>query len=398
MSKKKVLPPSELKVYPHGLKLFEVEFDYSCDIGIPGARPINVRFNQNYKNIDLASIQLERMQGCITIDTARKSSNNKSQTTSVKRIPKNTPTLRIGLEGTEPLHYRLFKYTRIIAPSYRTKVKVRLFSEAETSSEVVTKAMKVFNQFLKAYRVASGDPVPLVSENEHKELRIINFKFSLLPNENIHKDFDVAMKTLRQKHLDFQGGPQVGLSTNDIDMIGKPYIKEHALETIRLAFLPEEIKVHTELVLEAIEKAYRSQDYGIGIVMLNTAFEASLVESLIMSLVLLDYDETAIDQYFSDNSSLEDKLKVVDGLRQQACQKYGVTVPKKFRGSAEESRWKKSTYQKRHWSVHVVRDKDAHPLKRNDFEKALKDTQVAIEAIEVPLMEIKVARQKRQRS
>lgn len=388
---KKVIEP---KVFPPGIKLVEVEFDYKCDIGIPGVRPINVRFKQNFDNIDLASVQLERMQGSISIDTARKSAakSRGDQTESVKRIPKKTPMLQIGLQGTEPIHYRLYKYTRIVVPSYRTKVRVRLFSKAEVQSEIVSKTMKIFNHFLKAYRVASGDPVPFVNEDENKELRIINFYFTPLPSNGLGVNPDDAMELLSNTKLQFQGGPQMGLSTTDIDMIAKPYIKPYALETVRLAFLPEEIKPHAELILEAIERAHRAQDYGIAIVILNTAFEAAITVSLITSLIFLDKDEGEIDRYFADHPHLEDKRKVIDDLRKQACDKYGLPVPKPFRASGEEGRWNDSTYQKRHWGVHIVRDKGARPLKRTDFEKALKDTQDAIKAVEVPADAMKSAR------
>lgn len=397
MANKKSQKPFEPQVYPPGVKLIEVEFDYKYDVGIPGVLPIDVRFSQNFENIDLATVQLERMKGSITIDTARKSGSmsNINQTTSVKRIPKNTPTVQIGLIGSEPLYYRVHKYTRIVSPSYRTKVKVRLFTAEQTQTKVVAKAMKIFNQFLKAYRVASGDPVSLVNENENKELGVINFRFSVLPDVSLDKrntNPEAAIKLLHEMDLEFQLGPQMGLSTNDIDMIAKPYIKPHALETVRLAFLPEEIKPHAELILDAIERAHRSQDYGMAIVMLNTAFEAAITTSLITSLIFLDYDKTRIDKYFADHPRLEDKRNVIDDLREKACKKYGVKVPKKFRGSGEEGRWDKSTNQKRHWGVHIVRNKDAHPLKIRDFKVALKDTQDAIKLLEVPVDELKTAR------
>src|SRR5438067_138608 len=107
MAKKKMRKPKEIypKVYPPGLKLMEIEFDYKFDVGIPGKRPIAVRSKMNFTDMDLATVELERMQGSISIDTARRSAtkNRRDQTESVKRLPRKTGNMRIGLTGTEPL-------------------------------------------------------------------------------------------------------------------------------------------------------------------------------------------------------------------------------------------------------------------------------------------------------
>ncbi len=373
-----------------------MEFDYKCDIGIPGAKPIGVMLSGKREAADLGTVSLERIRGSVVIDSARKSAEQgspKAGTTSVKRIPKKTPNLVIGLVGTDPIQYRVHKYTRVVAPSYRTRVTIRVFSDATTQSSAFKKAAKTFNQFLKAYRAASGDPVPFVDTEENKELRYVSYKLGTIPAGYLtpKTSFEDVRKMLENSKL-IDGGPTFGLSTVDFDLGPKPYIKSVALETVRLSLLPEEIKFHTDPLLEAIERAHRSQDYGMGIVMLNLSFEAALTTTIIGCLIFLDKGKAEIDKFFDDHPDLESKRQVVDDLRQQVYEKYGLASPKKFRGSGEEGRWSKSTNKKRHWGVHIVRDKDAHPLTRKDFEVALRDTQDVIRLVEFPFDQLKKAR------
>jgi len=317
---------SEPKVFPRGLKIFEIEFDYKNDIGVPGVRPIDIRMPREFGDLELATVQLERLKSSLIIDSARSSSDKvsaRAQTTSVKRIPKGTPTLKVSLSGTEPLYYRMHHYTRIVAPCYRTKVVVRLFSNTTRQGDLVKKAMKYFNQFLKAYRSASGDPVPLLDEDEDKELRIINFKYSMQEFLTVEQrnDMEKMINLLHSVKCTEVGPAQMGFKTNDFDMAPKPYIKPHVLETIRLSLIPEDISPENELIIEAIERAYRHHDYGMGIVMLNTAFEAAIMANIIGALIFLDYDEASITQFFNEHSELEDKRKTIDDLREQACNK-----------------------------------------------------------------------------
>lgn len=391
-TKEKNLDP---QVFPEGVKVFQVEFDYKYDIAVPG-KPVNVRLPMRFDSFNMAIVLLERLQSSVVIDTARKSSNkprSRTQTESTKRMPKNVSTLQISLGGTESLQYRLHRYTRIVTPSYRTKVAVRFFSTTTGQGEVTSNAMKYFNQFLKAYRVATGDPVTFVNEEENKELGVVTCSYSLLAPNTLdgNTPIDSAVKLLEESPTLRQGPVQCGLGSSDIDLAPKPYIRDRVIETVRLAVLPEQLGSDKELILEAMERAYRHHDYDMGIVLLNTAFEAAITLNIITALVFLGYDEESISNFFDDNPDLSHKRAKIDEVRREACLKYDLPVPASFRGSSEESLWNSSTYQKRHWVVHIVREKTT-PIKRRDFEQALKHTQAAIKLLTVPAKDLKAAR------
>jgi hypothetical protein len=376
--------------------MFEVEFDYKRDIGIPGARHLHIRLPQQLTNNNIATIHLERMQGSLIIDTSRKSSSKlgKNQTTSVKKVPKNTNTIRVDLFGSEPLYYRLNRYTKIVAPSYRTKVTIRLISNTRKQTHLLIDVRKYFNQLLKVYRVVTGDPVTLLDEDDNNDLGMVHCRYVLLPPNHFKTDANIGdyINTLEQSKPTTPAPETASIKSTEIDMAPKLYIKEHVLQIVKYLMLPEELELYKEPIMEAIEKAYRYNDYAMGVILLNNAFDAAITMSIIGSLIFIGYDNKMIDKFFDDNPSLEDKRKVIDEVRQKACEKYGVAVPKPFRASGEESRWYKSTYEKRNWNVHIVRDKNARPLKRKDFTDALKHTQSAINAVALPHDELKAAR------
>lgn len=394
--KPKEVEPFEPDLYPSGSKIFKARFDYGYDIAIPGTRPIHVRLPKE-NELETGTVQVERINGSITIDEARISTRSKNLTRSNRRISKNTPTITAELNVTQPLHYRVHKYGKLVAPVYRTKITVKFFGAEKSMGAATKRAVKFFNQYLKAYRVASGDPVPYVHENK-QELRMTLLHYDLLDQITLSKinDTSFALRYLEKADPKLDGGMSVGFNSSDFDMAPKPYYKHVALKTVEYSLLPEHIPLYNEPIIEAIELAHRKNEYGLGIVLLNLALEGALTYFLIACLALLGYDEKASEKFITvDHKDLEDKRKVFDDTREQVLTKFGMSKMKRFRGSAEERNWDATTYKKRHIVVHVT-NANSDEITKSDFKKALEATQKAIALLDFPIDEISKLRKQAQ--
>lgn len=382
------LEPFEPELYPDGLKLFEIQFDYPYDIAVPAARPIDVRLPKLTEN-EVGSVHVERLNGSITIDEARVSAQSKTLTRSKVRLPK-APIITVGLNQTQPIHYRIHKYGKIVAPTYRSKIRIRFFDSSKTMGGATKLGVKFFNQYLKAYRIASGDPVPYM-HNDKKELNITIVKYVMVDaaTQKKMKDIEYATNYLWVGKPINDGGMSAGFNTSDFDMAPKPYHQKTVFKTVEYGLVPEHMPLYNEPIIEAIELAQRKNEYGLGIVLLNVAFEGAIMYYLIGCLVLLDYDKKAIEKFILvDHKELEDKRKIFDTIREQLLTKYSFPKMKKFRGSAEERDWDTTTYKKRHTVVHITNAK-TDEITRDDFKKALDATQKAIQLLIVPMDDIK---------
>lgn len=383
----------EPRLYPSGTKVFDLTFSYGYDIGIPNLHAINVRLPRK-RGGGIGSVQWERVNGSVIIDEARVSDQNKPQTRSKHRLPK-TANIIVGIKDTQPIHYRLHQYNRIIASSYRTHVRIRTYGDYVKQGPAIKAGLQIFNQYLSAYRLASGDPVPLIHEDK-KDLGITTIKYRILSSEEEEnlKDTKKAIDYLSVEDGFVDGGMTAGISTTDFDMVPKPYVKEIAVKTVEYSFLPENIPFHNEPILEAIELAHRKNEYGLGIVLLNLAFEAAITFNLLMCLAFLDLTQKESTKIITEDlKDLEDKRKNFDSYREQVLQRYKLPAVKRFRGSVEEQKWNSSTYKKRHIVVHITNSNNGDITKK-DFEVALAATQKAIALLELPVDEIKEARKK----
>ena len=384
--RKRSAAPVEPRMYPSGIKIFEVTFDYGFDIAIPSKSTLPVAFRIK-KESKVGAVVLERMEGLTQIENARTTAKTKSRTRSVRKLRK-PQYLEIGLEGTNPLHYRLHNYGQITAPTFRTKVKVRFYSPTETPGGAVEGAFEAFNAFLKSYRAASGDPVPYMDKNS-TELGPRYIRYLPVTNQTVDgfKDILERIKYLQKPHKFKEAGPTFGINTRDFDMAPKPYIFDVAKKTIQYGLLPDEVPTYTDTIIEAMELSHRRNQHGLGIAMLNLAFEGAILYYLLAVLFLLGNEEKEVMKIIREHRDLEDKRRVYDDFREQLVAKHNLKPYKRFRGSGEEGNWNKSTYQKRHMVIHVVdlkEDEDSE-ITMEHFRKALEDTQKAIALLKIDI-------------
>ncbi|HVS58717.1 MAG TPA: hypothetical protein VHD60_03185 [Candidatus Saccharimonadales bacterium] len=380
--------PLEPKLYPQGEKLFEIQFNYGYDIAVPDAHAIVVR-TMKQKEERYGSVRIERMNGSTIIDDLRITASTKTMTKSRKPLSKKASFITVGLKGGQPLHYRIAKENKIIAPMYRSAITVKVYGNGQTQTKAIKNALTIFNQFLKVYRLETGDPVPYVPDDK-KSLGITFVRYYSLSPADIQKCKDIQYKLefIDAPHHFQDGGMSAGVNTTEFDMSPKPYIKPQVIGIVRSALLPESLEMHKEPILEAIELAHRKNEYGLAIVMLNLAFEAAMTFYVLACLALMGVPQkSAIKMLNDEYRELEDKRKKYDALRDDLYDRFGLPHLKHFRGSAEEREWDKSTYKKRHAVVHITNG-DGKDITLEDFKKALDDTQIAISLVAFPVKEL----------